>query len=1028
MIVIKERDDAISKINEQLSKIWELKLQVNKKKFFISSLDDFEINKVFISSFLNALWNFPEAIYYILNGSETEIVKSNLAPFIINNFYCNYLSGNYMENNLLYIISLMLKDEIDKLENVSQTEHFLDNTKCGFLLEELIKMPDIQIFFKNIIFKTIEKMERTCSFRTINFKISEILKEFKKIKDGEDKKANKKVENNLEDNYKEVIDSKILDPSINYSKEENEKYHNNNNKIFMKKYVAGINISDFQINAKNAKMNNKINLYKYFNKLQDDIKSSNNPELYSNTELMDHMLKTKLATYMLLFYQNDFLQIISFINQLIDDLMKNILLLPNSIKCICKIISILIKKKFGEIRKEEENAFISKFIIEKLLIPIIKSPSNNALIIDFVISENTLKNIKLMCVITEKLFSGKLFQNNSKEADYTPFNWLFMDKIENIFEFFEKATNANLPKFIEKYIKEELSSDYFYDFFNENKEEICANISIGFTIENLFYLIEGLKKSEDLFRKDYPKIKKLKKSFTKLSSERNMNNIKEVDNKAKLFYIKSKKTEKINITENEILNYYLYNDFEIEKKYEKIFSINNKIANFYINLKNIEKSKPLNEEEKNIIKIKNYLCSILGNFRILNKSDFNEESTSNTIKMLNEIKSYLSLQNYILNNNTIPSVWYINSILNYLSKIPSEYIEKNYEKLFKELTNNLNDSINTLDFENLILFKNKVKFVDKMYNYYEHSNQLIRDIKINEKIKEIVERVFIPVDIYFNYLKENEKNQFELKKSNIKEKLFEDNIIYEDQKKKCKSFKTIEAFTRFFPKLAKYQYHNDVNPIDIMKDLKINEKIANYFQIIKEKIIKRQEIGNEQYEELYKEKIINYIMDKLYDKIYPIEPDYNDIKIFKKTNELSWVEFQSLINKDYIFDIMLPEILNEFNQINISKTPLKKLNSIKKIMDYIDNLIKFNEGIDKEIGAEDVTPVLNYIFIKAQPPRIYTDIEFIKLFLGDSGEYENALMNFKSMCKVIIDCNADTFNLSKEEYEEKCIISINGNS
>ena len=281
MIVIKERDDAISKINEQLSKIWELKLQVNKKKFFISSLDDFEINKVFISSFLNALWNFPEAIYYILNGSETEIVKSNLAPFIINNFYCNYLSGNYMENNLLYIISLMLKDEIDKLENVSQTEHFLDNTKCGFLLEELIKMPDIQIFFKNIIFKTIEKMERTCSFRTINFKISEILKEFKKIKDGEDKKANKKVENNLEDNYKEVIDSKILDPSINYSKEENEKYHNNNNKIFMKKYVAGINISDFQINAKNAKMNNKINLYKYFNKLQDDIKSSNNPELFS---------------------------------------------------------------------------------------------------------------------------------------------------------------------------------------------------------------------------------------------------------------------------------------------------------------------------------------------------------------------------------------------------------------------------------------------------------------------------------------------------------------------------------------------------------------------------------------------------------------------------------------------------------------------------------------------------------------------------------------------------------------------------
>ena len=56
-----------------------------------------------------------------------------------------------MENNLLYVITLMLKDEIDKLENIEQFENFLENTKCGFLLEELIKMPDIQIYYKILI-------------------------------------------------------------------------------------------------------------------------------------------------------------------------------------------------------------------------------------------------------------------------------------------------------------------------------------------------------------------------------------------------------------------------------------------------------------------------------------------------------------------------------------------------------------------------------------------------------------------------------------------------------------------------------------------------------------------------------------------------------------------------------------------------------------------------------------------------------------------------------------------------------------
>ena len=65
-----------------------------------------------------------------------------------------------MENNLLYVITMMLKDEIDKLENVDQLNSFLENTKCGYLLEELRKMPDIQIYFKNVILKTVENIER----------------------------------------------------------------------------------------------------------------------------------------------------------------------------------------------------------------------------------------------------------------------------------------------------------------------------------------------------------------------------------------------------------------------------------------------------------------------------------------------------------------------------------------------------------------------------------------------------------------------------------------------------------------------------------------------------------------------------------------------------------------------------------------------------------------------------------------------------------------------------------------------------
>ena len=79
-------------------------------------------------------------MYNVLKNTEINVVRANLAPFIVNNFYCNYLSGNYMENNLLYIITLMLRDEVDKLKNIDQFDFFLENTKCGFLLEELQKL------------------------------------------------------------------------------------------------------------------------------------------------------------------------------------------------------------------------------------------------------------------------------------------------------------------------------------------------------------------------------------------------------------------------------------------------------------------------------------------------------------------------------------------------------------------------------------------------------------------------------------------------------------------------------------------------------------------------------------------------------------------------------------------------------------------------------------------------------------------------------------------------------------------------
>ena len=660
-----------------------------------------------------------------------------------------------MENNLLYIFTMLLKDEIDKLTNINDDENFLEETKCGFLLQELRNMPDIQLYFNKVIFKIVEKIERSYSFRLINFNIKDILKDLMKMKNDEEK-SDKKQNKNNEELYHSIINSKIIDLSINYSREENNQKCNKRNDIFIKNYAPDVNIKEIKEKMKDAKKNKKNNLYNYFIKLENDINNKHDDDLYSNKIFMKNLLETNLPTYLLSFYLNDFLEVISFIKQLIDDILNNILLLPNSIKYICKIIFLLIKNKFKNISQIEAFSFISKFIINKLLIPFISSPSFNALISDFVISGNTLKNIKVINYIIKNLFSGKLFLNNEKEGDYTPFNWFIMEQMENILYFYEKAINVNLPDFIEKYINNELPKNYNYEYFKENKDQLYASITICFNVKNLYHLIKGLSKNDDLLNTDNKEVIRLKKILKKLNPEKYINEINKNE--------KNKEEKK----ENNIENYFFHNDEIIDKKNEYLFRLNNTIGKYYIDF--IPKNKLLNETEKNIIKIKNYLCNSLGNYRLLNKSDFSIGTTSDTIKMLNEIKTYMTLPYFILDNNNIPSIWYINSLIDYLNKIPNDYKENDFQKIFEELTKNIKESIDNLDFEKLIIFRNKLKFIDKINDYYKKIPELINNIKINEEIKHIVEDVFIPIDVSFQY-EDNEK-KFELVKSNIKETKF----------------------------------------------------------------------------------------------------------------------------------------------------------------------------------------------------------------------------------------------------------------
>ena len=140
------------------------------------------------------------------------------------------------------------------------------------------------------------------------------------------------------------------------------------NLLFIKKYSLNLTIKEFENRGEKAIKENKPNLFEYFDKFENIIKSRNNLDSFSNINFSNNLLKSSSPSKLLNSYENYFFEVISFIEQLLEFLKKNISLLPISIKYICKIISILIKKKFKDISTIDENAFISKFFLEKLLI------------------------------------------------------------------------------------------------------------------------------------------------------------------------------------------------------------------------------------------------------------------------------------------------------------------------------------------------------------------------------------------------------------------------------------------------------------------------------------------------------------------------------------------------------------------------------------------------------------------------------------------------------------------------------------
>ena len=1071
------------------SELYQKKLEINsalfsrinnsEKKFILKNdLSDFKVMSNFIPKIFEILWENPKITADLIKYCDIDDIRETLANLFVNNFYQNILSNNYIENNLMFLLTLLIKDEINDLKNGENFESFLDSgSKVGYFIDELRKKNDVKCIFKNSILNIIADFEAMSS---INFTLdigqivdrlkSKSLYEKSKIKENNIEKITSQKRNSDEIKEKIILPGERSQSCFYFfSREEsNDKNEDSQFEQFAKEYIKPLTVSSCEkIRSELGTTNSNKN--DYLTNIINNAKSENS---YSNYKLLEkfnfyHKYSDKLTSI----YISNFYLIKDFLDKFLEALDKNIIMLPYYVKCLCKIISVLIQKKFPDINIAKKNAFISQFLFKKLIMPIFADPGMELLINNFIISGFTLSNLNIINELLDKLFSGQLFcdNNNIHKNNYTTFNWYFIEKMPLVYNIFNKITDIELPSFIDDLINDKLDPNFCYNYFELNKGESITHNSICFSYSDLNAILLGFNKlKEKVDLTQYKEGNLLLKSLEKFNSDRNkddlykserrnnnvsfvivkgkersdIDNIDDIDinnhtNSNPFLYVLKNKEKSLDNIYKEFVeinceSYYLIQNLKFNAKENKeIFDLTLE-SKYNYHIKELKtKDNPENIKKNVIIKIKNFLSDLLYNIDLLNKSNFIQSKISNTNEILNSINNYFKLSNFIL-VDTIPHEWYIESILNLIKNIPEEYAKNDLEKLYNEMEEEITLSMNNYNMDLLHECSEKLKHAEKEKKYYEIIYNIFKDLELNEKVKIIVENDFIPVKISFNYDEQHRTfKSFDIKKSKTKKKEFmrkESKVNIKNNKTYTKRCHSIKTFIENFPDFCMFYRNKDIDILEIEKSLLIPEKLKQYFfSIIREHLISEKKIENNDLVQI-ENKIYDYVMTKINPKIFPKEYS-EDNNLFKNIFMLSWIEPKHFIQEKsgYIFETFLPEVIKNFGVIEDEPSPRKKIEYINSIFESISKVVLFNGG-DKPLGVEDEIPILSYCFVKAQLKKIYSNLKFIQIYrnsLIEKGE-ENKLIQLIAVCDFIKDIKYKNINgVSEDEYNQKCKEAIN---
>ena len=752
----------------------------------------------------------------------------------------------------------------------------------------------------------------------------------------------------------------------------------------------------------------------------------NNPDcknIFSIKSFQDKLKEkgdyTKLFTY----YDQNLKTIKNIITSIINNIIKFKDFVPNLIKTAYMAIYNYFNTSYQNMNYFEVNLFMINFLFEYIIIPTLKCPEINELLVKEKIFElKTHQDLSTIIYILRHIANCQFFV----EDDYKMLNTFIVEQHVYLQNYFSDLTQ-NFQRQIFNRMK---SSDYILP--NENYQTMCLSR------EEIQIFINHFKEME--FEDEKEELKRMVEDSDRLIR----------DNRNDKF-----STQQFFVFLNLNYNGERQKNLKIEKKVEKYTSID------------IEGDEKLFVEN-----VKNCINYVLVNVPPI-RDELKDAEFEGLFSHLNDVINYHKDEyKDTFGNKNIPLSWYSNYIINILDKLPKSYSSDNYLKLFKEMNNEITEQRQIIANKNNVLsidLSGEIDTFKKMVKIYKHQLKLCKTLDLNAKVLYFVEKADLPIcmmngsfqfDTVYDLLGQDEAKKYS--EVNMEELLIETqpNCIhtkYESKnpkmsnsdKKKLSSYKershanTVSEFTKLIERYILQIVDDIFSKIKSKKNEYINKTKAN--EILENYIVFIDDISKEKYKEFFisknerssskkqkdfLNKVQLYILRKIslsikkQGKSFEYYIDYEDAKFKDKCLQLRWL--------DPVDNLSIDPSMVSNTQINLARERAgpKIIKYFSKAVNIIVKMITFTTGRE-DLSIDDFLPIMVFLFISVGPVNVISNFGNATYFMLSSEENENTgynLANIEGCINFINMYNEEKCGMTKEEFNENCKKSLQMNS